>query len=164
MDMPLNHVLDYNADLLRDEVTEYQQLQALYQSHLIPPQQQPHHGDTLVPTDSQGQDTAPLTTNIAASIPSSKETCAATATAVSSTIIDPLTAMMMEQQAQETRRQELDLRYRKEKARRNRGLLSEPGASNKAILGEDVDAEGAGDTTKKKIDRETVRTNLRTPT
>lgn len=39
--------------------------------------------------------------------------------------VDPLTAMMMEQEARETRKAELYLKYRKEKARRKRGLTSE---------------------------------------
>ena len=36
--------------------------------------------------------------------------------------LDPLTAMVREQEAQEKRRQELDLKYRKERARRKRGI------------------------------------------
>ena len=36
--------------------------------------------------------------------------------------IDPLTAMVMENEARETRKQELYLKYRKERARRKRGL------------------------------------------
>ncbi|KAG7366657.1 Rab-GTPase-TBC domain containing protein [Nitzschia inconspicua] len=39
--------------------------------------------------------------------------------------IDPLTAMVMEQQAQETRKAELYLKYRKERARMKRGLAVE---------------------------------------
>mmetsp|Transcript_14878 Transcript_14878/g.41426 ORF Transcript_14878/g.41426 Transcript_14878/m.41426 type:complete len:656 (+) Transcript_14878:96-2063(+) len=39
--------------------------------------------------------------------------------------IDPLTAMLMEQEAQETRKAELYLKYRKERARRKRGLATE---------------------------------------
>ena len=39
--------------------------------------------------------------------------------------IDPLTAMVMEQEAQETRKAELYLKYRKERARRKRGLATE---------------------------------------
>ena len=38
--------------------------------------------------------------------------------------IDPLTAMVMEQEARETRKAELMLKYRKEKARRKRGPVS----------------------------------------
>jgi hypothetical protein len=38
---------------------------------------------------------------------------------------DPLTAMVMENEARETRKQELYLRYRKERARRKRGLTTE---------------------------------------
>ena len=38
---------------------------------------------------------------------------------------DPLTAMVMEQEAQETRKAELYLKYRKERARRKRGLTTE---------------------------------------
>lgn len=37
-------------------------------------------------------------------------------------LLDPLTAMVMEQDARENRRKELDLKYRKERARRNRGI------------------------------------------
>jgi hypothetical protein len=39
--------------------------------------------------------------------------------------VDPLTAMVMEQEAIETRKAELYLKYRKEKARRKRGLTTE---------------------------------------
>ena len=39
----------------------------------------------------------------------------------SSSQLDPLTALMMEEQSKQERLQELDLRYRKERARRNRG-------------------------------------------
>lgn len=39
--------------------------------------------------------------------------------------VDPLTAMVMEQEARETRKQELYLKYRKERARRKRGLVTE---------------------------------------
>lgn len=39
--------------------------------------------------------------------------------------IDPLTAMVMEQQAMETRKAELLLKYKKERARRKRGLSTE---------------------------------------
>lgn len=39
--------------------------------------------------------------------------------------IDPLTAMVMEKEAHESRKAELYLKYRKEKARRNRGLATE---------------------------------------
>lgn len=39
--------------------------------------------------------------------------------------IDPLTAMVMEQEAQEIRKAELYLKYRKERARRKRGLTTE---------------------------------------
>ena len=39
--------------------------------------------------------------------------------------VDPLTAMVMEKEAQETRKAELYLKYRKERARRKRGLTTE---------------------------------------
>ena len=39
--------------------------------------------------------------------------------------IDPLTAMVMEQEAIETRKAELLLKYKKERARRKRGLTTE---------------------------------------
>jgi hypothetical protein len=41
--------------------------------------------------------------------------------------IDPLTAMVMEQEERESRKAELYLKYRKEKARRKRGLLVDGG-------------------------------------
>jgi hypothetical protein len=51
--------------------------------------------------------------------------------------IDPLTAMVREQEARETRKAELYLKYRKEKARRKRGLTTEgagsPGGENDGI-------------------------------
>jgi hypothetical protein len=43
--------------------------------------------------------------------------------------VDPLTAMVMEQEARETRKAELLLKYRKERARRKRGLTVEAGTS-----------------------------------
>jgi hypothetical protein len=60
--------------------------------------------------------------------------------------IDPLTAMVMEQEARETRKAELYLKYRKERARRKRGLTSETGNST----GEENDG----------IDRASVSTSL----
>ena len=60
--------------------------------------------------------------------------------------VDPLTAMVMEQQARETRKAELMLKYRKERARRKRGLAVEAGSAN----GDESDG----------IDRASVRTYL----
>ncbi len=60
--------------------------------------------------------------------------------------IDPLTAMVMEQEARETKKAELYLKYRKERARRKRGLTSETGNST----GEENDG----------IDRASVSTSL----
>ena len=57
--------------------------------------------------------------------------------------IDPLTAMVREQEARETRKAELYLKYRKERARRKRGLVTETGN----IVGEEVEG----------IDRASVR-------
>lgn len=54
---------------------------------------------------------------------SHEETTAPTASAE----IDPLTAIFMEKQAQETRQAELLLKYKKERARRKRGLTTEGG-------------------------------------
>jgi hypothetical protein len=146
MDVSLDQVLDCNDELLQEEVSHYEQLQALYQPHLKQEQSQQYQGEAvavLSDHDSQGQDATATTTNISL-LPQDPLNASAAA-------FDPLTAMMMEQQAQESRRQELDLRYRKEKARRNRGL-SEPGS--KAVVEDDGDAEA------KKLDRETVRVML----
>jgi hypothetical protein len=63
--------------------------------------------------------------------------------------LDPLTAMFMEQEAQETRKQELYLKYRKERARRKRGLSS-PGGG--AYTGGDESDD---------VDRVSVRVPLR---
>ena len=54
-------------------------------------------------------------------------------------MMDPLTAMVMEQEAQETRKQELYLKYRKERARRKRGLATE---LSRPKIGEDDDEDG----------------------
>ena len=49
--------------------------------------------------------------------------------------VDPLTAMVMEQEGREKRKQELYLKYRKERARRKRGLATE--LSRPSDAGED---------------------------
>src|SRR3569832_2225937 len=49
--------------------------------------------------------------------------------------LDPLTAMMMEEQQRTTRLQEMDLKYRKERARRKRGTTS----SGNIVEDEDYD-------------------------
>ena len=49
--------------------------------------------------------------------------------------VDPLTAMVMEQEGRERRKQELYLKYRKERARRKRGLATE--LSHPAVESED---------------------------
>ena len=64
-------------------------------------------------------------------------------------VLDPLTAMVMEQEARETRKAELLLKYRKERARRKRGLTAEAG-----YVGEDSDG----------IDRASVSTYTYLPT
>mmetsp|Transcript_8931 Transcript_8931/g.22540 ORF Transcript_8931/g.22540 Transcript_8931/m.22540 type:complete len:697 (+) Transcript_8931:37-2127(+) len=56
---------------------------------------------------------------------STNETSAAASTGGGAAIIDPLTAMVMEEEARETRKAELYLKYRKERARRKRGLTTE---------------------------------------
>lgn len=56
--------------------------------------------------------------------------------------IDPLTAMFMEQEARETRKAELYLKYRKERARRKRGLTVE--ASNDEEEDDGVDRAALG--------------------
>lgn len=63
--------------------------------------------------------------------------------------VDPLTAIVMEQQAIETRKAELLLKYKKERARRKRGLTTE---------GRHIGDESDG------IDRASVSTNLCTNT
>ena len=54
-----------------------------------------------------------------------KETSSAANTGGDADEIDPLTAMVMEEQERETRKAELYLKYRKERARRKRGLTTE---------------------------------------
>ena len=56
---------------------------------------------------------------------STKETSSAANSGGGADEIDPLTAMVMEEQARETRKAELYLKYRKERARRKRGLTTE---------------------------------------
>jgi hypothetical protein len=71
-----------------------------------------------------------------------------------SMMLDPLTAMVMEQEQQETRKQELYLKYRKERARRKRGLsteLTRRSTTTGGSLYEEEEAEEDG------IDRASVR-------
>ncbi|CAB9525629.1 TBC1 domain family, member 5 [Seminavis robusta] len=134
--LQLEDVIQFNNQLLQEEVSNYARLKELYTPHL---------NETDAPiapaansTKTTGDD--PIETPEANKPPP-------TAPDSSLDFFDPLTAMMMEQQAQEVRRQELDLAYRKEKARRNRGL-SDPGGK---VIEDDVDADGA-----KKLDREAL--------
>ncbi|CAJ1958630.1 unnamed protein product [Cylindrotheca closterium] len=64
--------------------------------------------------------------------------------------IDPLTAMVMEQEAHESRKAELYLKYRKEKARRNRGLATE----TRVVQGE---TDGVDEATLNIIDKDLNR-------
>jgi hypothetical protein len=74
--------------------------------------------------------------------PTEDDACPPTDTANTEqpSILDPLTAMMMEEQEKAVRLQELDLKYRRERARRKRGL---GGGTDRAIEDEEYDAQEA---------------------
>jgi len=123
----LEDVIQQNQTLLQDEQSHYEELKATYHDHFkakikddelasnendVPLEVNQEDGVLLVDVNLQrggGGEIDPLSS-------------ASASTAIATAMIDPLQAMLMEQQAQERRRQELDLKYRKEKARRNRGL------------------------------------------
>lgn len=93
-----NELYEYNSSLLHDQRTRYHDLVEKYEVH-------------AVSTDQGGRvDETPA----ASVFPDINETTAAA--------LDPLTAIVREQEAQAKKRQELELKYRKERARRNRGM------------------------------------------
>lgn len=104
---------EYNASLMHDQRQRYLDLREQHREALEAFRNESHHRDESndeTSNDVPAQDTASTSTD--------------------ATLLDPLTAMVREQEAQEKRRQELELKYRKERARRNRGISDEAGASH----------------------------------
>ncbi|CAB9527224.1 TBC1 domain family member 5 [Seminavis robusta] len=132
--LELEDVIQFNNQLLQEEVSNYARLKELYTPHLS--EMDAPSAPAVISTSNGDPIETPEADKPLPIAPDS-----------SSDFFDPLTAMMMEQQAQEVRRQELDLAYRKEKARRNRGL-SDPGSK---VVEDYVDADG-----EKKLDREAL--------
>jgi hypothetical protein len=88
----------YNASLLHDQRTRYQELVEKYEVHQ----------ESTTEEEEEDKPEAALAER------SDEATTAAA--------LDPLTAIVREQEAQAKRRRELELKYRKERARRNRGI------------------------------------------
>lgn len=102
-----------NASLLQDQRRRYQDLVE-------------QHAETLHAfLHAEQQDD-----NTNANKQASQESTPANETTTAAVSLDPLTAMLREQEAQEKRRQELELKYRKERARRNRGISNDGQVSN----------------------------------
>lgn len=100
-DCSMEDIYKYNASLLHDQRSRYHDLVDKYEVGL-------HAAAASVEAAVQEKEEAP-----AESKNNNHDSTAA---------LDPLTAMVREQEAQAKRRQELELKYRKERARRNRGI------------------------------------------
>jgi len=162
----LDQVVIANQSLLQDELAHYQQLQAMYQPHCTaaknngntneppkepPKEQQEEDADVTETSLDRQEDATPLdnSSNHQQQTPAAGTDNPLVATAMD----DPLTAMFMEQESQEKRRQELDLQYRKEKARRKRGIT----AAEKVVI---ADCDDPTSQQPKPVDKDTVRDNL----
>jgi hypothetical protein len=130
----LEDLLRHNAELLEQEQSQYQKLQETYQNHLG---QIDNNNNEVEEKEEEEEDAEEVVANTA-NVPPDIDPLSS---------MDPLTAMLQEQQAQENRRQELDLRYRREKARRKRGL-----ATDAKVVVADCDTEDG----PKKLDADTV--------
>jgi len=95
----LEDLYECNASLLQDQRTRYRALVEKHEAAL-----QAFMAEGANEEEEATEEEAPAT--------ETNDTAA----------LDPLTAMVREQEAQEKRRQELELKYRKERARRNRGI------------------------------------------
>lgn len=115
-EMALEDVIRHNTELLQEEQSHYEKLQATYKDHLT------KTTTRIDPNADNSEDEAEE--EELEELPPELDPLQAT-TSSEAAALDPLTAMLQEQQAQEDRRQELDLRYRKERARRKRGLATD---------------------------------------
>lgn len=94
----LDDLYEFNASLLQEQRARYDNLVEKHEAGLV--------GNVVVPEEeTENTIDAPTEEPPAAGM-----------------MLDPLTAMVQEQEAKEKRRQELDLKYRKERARRKRGI------------------------------------------
>ena len=101
----LQTVLEYNSEIISKQADRFKELVEKYIEETIEEAEKAEEQSNNRSSDNSGVDDSN-----AAAKPAE---------------IDPLTAMVMEQEAQETRKAELYLKYRKERARRKRGLTSE---------------------------------------
>jgi TBC1 domain family protein 5 len=113
----LDDLYEFNAALLQEQRARYDQLVEKYEPNLV--------RDIVVE--------APTTTDIPTEHDHHEPPAAA---AAADEMLDPLTAMLKEQEAKEKRRQELDLKYRKERARRKRGIYEGEGADGHGDVSE----------------------------
>ena len=96
--LSLQELYEWNATQLQEQRERYRDLVEKHEAnHIVFPLQQEQHEE-----EAEQAPVSPAVDNNA--------------------MLDPLTAMVREQEAQEKRRQELDLKYRKERARRKRGI------------------------------------------
>lgn len=101
-ELSLKDLYDYNASLLQDQRNRFNDLREEHAEAL----------EAFVAEEQQHDD--------------NDETSATASPPPTTTAsLDPLTAMLQEKEAQEERRRELELKYRKERARRNRGISND---------------------------------------
>ncbi|KAL7577362.1 hypothetical protein ACA910_002094 [Epithemia clementina (nom. ined.)] len=115
---PANTTQDELMTLLQQECLHYQQLLEQHPFPVPPEEQQQQQQQQAKNGEGTSMETA--TNNAAASVDS---------------LLDPLTALMMEEQSKQERLQELELQYRKERARRNRTGV----ATSRTIESEEYD-------------------------
>ena len=147
----LEAVLQNNLTLLQEEQAQYQRLQEAYRDHFTADK---HGGEGKHPGNDSTDAAATTESSPDPSSLSSPQDAAAAAA-----IADPLTAMLQQQEAQEHRRHDLELKYRKEKALQKRGLASHTSGGAYQPT-EDPNDTGTTTTTSynnKKVDHETVR-------
>ena len=142
----LETILQTNATLLQEEEAQYQQRQETYRHHFV---QDPDH-------NTRGQDPVQdPAAKVATTTPDPFVLVSSPDPLSSSTAAeDPLTAMLQQQEAQEHRRHDLELKYRKEKALQKRGLTVGGGAY------QPTEDSRTTTTTLSTVDRETVRLSL----
>jgi hypothetical protein len=101
----LEDVTELNRQMIINQGERFKYLVEKYVEEDVNENDNNNSGDETNNNNNKGNDTA--------------------AAASTSAMLDPLTAMVMEEEARETRKAELYLKYRKERARRKRGLSTE---------------------------------------
>lgn len=139
--LSFEEVIQHNFSLLHDQFQEYEALRETYSDHLVARDLQDVEQEEEEQEDENGQDEQDVGASDSKDGPNNGSNDASAA-------VDPLTAMLIQQQAEEDRKQALDLRYRKERALRKRGFANASTRGEKSVEEE---------TEKKRMDQGTVR-------